>query len=347
MKIFLTGATGFIGRALTRELLAKGWHVVALVRRPESPQAQAIGRMGAALTPGDVTERESLHAAMAGADVVIHNAGHYEFGLDAAGRERMQAINVAGTKRVLGMAHELGIRRTVYVSSVVAYGDSGPQLRDESFSRQAPVRTWYEQTKTDAHDVALAYQQRGLPLIITSPSQVIGPNDHSVWGYFLRLYLGRLLPPTGWAPDTIISAVHVDDLARGIALAAERGAPGAAYFLGGEPLTMRENLNFWWLRPGGAKIRLWLPANVMAASVLPLEPLQRLAGLPAFLSREIVMASINHTCYSSAKARRELGWQHRSARDAWLNTIDAEIALQRHPSRTGMRGRLHPLPDTM
>ncbi|HLE30263.1 MAG TPA: NmrA family NAD(P)-binding protein [Anaerolineales bacterium] len=81
MKVFLTGSTGFIGQPLTRSLIARGWNVVALVRRPDSPQARALIKIGAQCAAGDVTDRESMRAGMTGADIVIHNAAWYELGV--------------------------------------------------------------------------------------------------------------------------------------------------------------------------------------------------------------------------------------------------------------------------
>jgi len=95
--------------------------------------------MGARLATGDVTERESMRAAMSGAEIVVHNAGRYEFGLDSAGKARMHRVNMGGTENVLFLAYELSIPRTLYVSTVAAFGDSGPQPRDETFTRQFPV----------------------------------------------------------------------------------------------------------------------------------------------------------------------------------------------------------------
>lgn len=75
MKIFLTGGTGFIGQPLTQSLIARGWNVVALVRKPDSAQTRASTKMGAQCVAGDVTDRESMRAGMKGADMVVHNAG--------------------------------------------------------------------------------------------------------------------------------------------------------------------------------------------------------------------------------------------------------------------------------
>jgi dihydroflavonol-4-reductase len=346
MRVFLTGGTGFIGRPLTHNLVAKGWEVVAAVRRPDSPPAQALARLGARLVPGDVTERESLRAGMAGADIVIHNAGYYELGLDAAGRARMHAVNVQGTEHTFGLAHELGVPRTVYVSSIMAFGDTGYELRDESFTRQASYSSYYEQTKAEAHQLALGYRQRGLALINVMPSGVIGPNDHSIFGYFLRLYINRIMPPTAFGGDSRHSFVYVEDLARAIGLVAEHGRLGEDYLLCGDAITIREHFSYWADRPGGFRSSLWLPADLMALSFWPLERLQRLVGLPAFLSRETAISSKLSLNYSSAKAQRELGWSYRGARQMWLDAIDGELALLAQRKQRDLVARLRPLDET-
>lgn len=327
MKVFLTGGTGFIGHSLVKALLARDWNVTVLVRKPNSPQARALSMMGAQLAVGDVTERESMRMAMNGANIVVHNAGHYEFGLDKAGKQRMHAINIAGTDNVLGLAHELSIPRTVYVSSVVAFGETGTDARDETFTRRAPCRTTYEQSKTDAHEIALRHQQLGLPLIIVCPHAVIGANDHSSWGYFLRLYINHIMPPIGWSPNAIHALVYRDDLAEGITLAAEAGRIGEMYFLSGEARTFREHLNYWTKKPGALRPLIWLPASLAALCFAPLEPLQRMLGLSAFISRETVVAAATNLYYSNEKAKREFGWTHRSAAAMWSATIDGELEL--------------------
>src|SRR5512139_2246743 len=345
-KVFLTGGTGFIGQPLTQALLARGWSVTALVRKPESPQAQALSRRGARLEAGDITERESMRPAMTGADIVVHGAGHYEFGLDRAGKERMRAINVTGTDNVLSLARELGIPRTVYVSTVAAFGGTGTRIRDETFTRQTPCSTFYERSKTDAHGISVKHQQGGLPLIIACPHAVIGANDHSSWGYFLRLYLNRLMPPIGWSPKAVHALVYRDDLAEGIALAAEKGRTGEVYFLSGEARSFREHVNYWTRRPGAFRPMIWLPAGMVALCFAPLEPLQRMLGLPAFISRETVLAAATNLHYSNEKAKRELGWTHRSAEAMWSATIDAELDLLSRRKGQSLVQRLKPL-DTV
>jgi dihydroflavonol-4-reductase len=344
MKVFLTGGTGFIGQSLTKRLVARGWEVIALVRNSETNAALTVRGLGAQLVDGDVTELKSMRAGMTGVDIVIHSAAHYEYGIAGTARQRMYEVNVTGTEHVLALALELKIPRTVYVSSTVAYGDSGPEQRDERFERQKPPRTWYEKTKTEAHEIGLSYRARGLPLIIVSPAGVVGPNDHSVLGYMLRLYVQGLFPPMLSGARSIFPFVDVDDVAEGIALAAEKGRVSENYFLTGEPLPFKEHLRFWAMGPGGMQVKVWLPPALMAFSTLPLEPLQRRAGLPAFLSRESVATGASNMNYLSAKAQRELGWSHLSAQEMWRKAIDGELELLARRTKRDLLSRLRPVP---
>lgn len=342
MKVFLTGGTGFIGQPLTKSLIGRGLRVVALVRNPNSPQALTLSEMGAQCVPGDITSRESMRESMSGADIVIHNAGWYEMGVKSDGKNLMHDINVKGTENVLNLALELGIPRAVYVSSVIAFGETGTQIRDETFERQMPYRSYYEQTKAEAHIIAQRYQQQGLPLITVCPNGVVGPNDHSPFGYFLRLYLNKLLTPFAWTPNRIASLVHVNDLAEGITLAAEKCQPGETYIFAGEPISQRELLALWATKPGAFKVRLWLPAGLARILFAPLEPLQRMIGLPAFISRETVSSTVSFN-YSSEKAKRELGWTHQSAREMWLDIIDRELELKANRKKRDLVSRLKPV----
>jgi len=324
-------------------MLGRSWSVTTLVRKPDSPQAQALSRMGAKLATGNVTVRESMRSAMSGAEIVVHNAGRYELGVDRLERQRLREVNVEGTRNVLYLAQELGIPRTVYVSTVQAFGETGPQSRDETFTRRVACRSAYEQSKTDAHEVALQYQQRGLPLIIVCPHAVVGANDHSAFGYFIRLYVNRVLPPLGWSPNSIFCCVALKDLVDGIGLTSERGRLGETYFLCGEPLSLHEIFDCWRMKPGGFAPRLWLPAGLVAALFAPLEPLQRRLGLPAFLSRETVWAGATNWFFSSEKAKTELGWNPCCAEATWSTAVDDEIQLLARRRSQSLLQRLKPL----
>lgn len=326
MKIFLTGGTGFIGQPLTQALLKRGWQVTALVRNPHSAEAKAIEQLGAHLAQGDVTQRDSMRAPMRGADVVFHNAGWYELGVSGAAKAKMRAINVQGTENTLGLALELGVPKIIYTSSTTAIGDTGGHLADETFKRHAPYLSYYEQTKSGAHSLALQFQQRGAPLVILCPAQVIGPGDHSAFGWFSRLYVRGLMPPAGWAPEAVFTMGYVDDVAEGMARAVEKARTGQTYFLGGGTITMREMIEIWKRTPGGIKPFIWMPRWLALLNGVLAGPVLRLLGLPAFLSREVIAASYACFRYSSAKAEQELGATFRSAEQAWLDTLAGERA---------------------
>lgn len=323
MKVFLTGGTGFIGTPLTQALVKRGWQITVLTRSGKSPVPEAQG------VKGDVSDKASLRAAMAGAEMVIHNAGWYELGVRESDRPKMEAINVQGTRNVLELAQELNIPRVVYTSSTIAIGDTGGQTVDETFTRKAPCATIYEETKTAAHEVALEFMAKGLPLIIACPAQVIGPGDHAALGWYGRLYVRGLLPPVIWAPQGTFTFGYVDDVAEGLALAAEKGQVGQIYFIGGaEVISLRELMPIWKKAVGGLPPFIWLPRPIAVLQGMLAEPFLRLFGLPAFISREVVEGSFVSYRYSSDKAKRDLGWQPRSGEQAWLDTLRAERAAR-------------------
>ena len=346
MKVFLTGGTGFIGRHLVQALLQRGWEVITLVRRPESLEAKAIAKLGAKLVQGDVTNLESMRSSMTDVDIVIHSAGVYEVGIDNHAKEQMTRINVGGTKNVLSLARELQIQHCVYVSSVAVFGSSGEGVKDETFVQpDITFLSHYEGTKHQAHVIAQEYQRQGMPLVIVCPNLVVGANDHSVFGYLLRLYLNSWLPPMAWLPKAVFSQVDIRDVAQGIALAAEKGRIGETYLLCGEAHSRTQMFQIWETQPGGVKGRIWLPVGVTAALFWLVEPLQRAVGLPAFLSRETVLSGSFNRNYSSAKAQKELGWTHRSAKEMWLDAIESELALMKKRSKRDVVSKLKPITE--
>ena len=323
--VFLTGGTGFIGQPLTASLLKRGWTVTALVRDPQGAAAQAIQQMGATLVQGDITKTAAMRPAMTGADIVIHNAGWYELGI--GGREaeqRMQAINVDGARHTLMLAYELGVPRIVHVSSIVAPGTTGDQLRDESYTRQAPPPSPYERTKTAAHQLALDLIQQGAPIMLAMPGAVIGPGDHANLGVLQRLYVRGIAPALTIGGDYRRCQVYVDDCAEGIALIAEQGRIGESYILAAGNLSYRAIYDLWATTPGGMRQIAVMPKTLAVFSAMLAEPAQRWLRLPNLLSVEVARGAYTHYDYSGAKAMHELGWQPRDLRQAWLDTLAEE-----------------------
>lgn len=340
MQVFLTGGTGFIGQALVRALRSRDWAVDALVRDPDAPAARWLAARGCRLVRGDVTRADGLADAMRGADVVIHNAGVYEFGTTAAQRDRMRAVNIRGTDAVLGAAHAAGVARCVYVSSVWALGDSGPAdvPADECRRHSGRSQGDYERSKAEAHQVALSWRARGLPLVIAMPNAVVGANDHSVWGYFLRLHLMGLMPPMSYGRGMVMAPVDVDALAEGLVLAARDGAVGADYLFCGSPQSVGAIFGHFARHRGGFRPVLWMPRWFMRLQFGLVAPLLRALGLPAFMSPEVVDITRVNLNYSGAKARRELGWRHPGPAEMWDRIVREERALIE--ARRGWRQRL-------
>ena len=327
MRVFLTGGTGFIGQAVVRALRRRGWSVAVLVRDPGGAPARWLAGQGCELVAGDVTAPAGLEGAMAGADVVVHNAGVYEIGAGRAERERMRRVNVEGTDAVLGAASRAGIPRTLYVSTAWALGSTEEGPSDESHRHSGDFLTAYEESKVRAHEVALEWRRRGLPLIVAMPNAVVGANDHSVFGYLLRLYLLGAMPPMSFGGDAVYALVDVEALAEGLCLAAERAPIGEDYLFCGEAEPLRATFERWRRYPGGARSIVWLPRGIATPMMASLEPLERALHLPAFFSRDLVRTSRGSLDYRSDKARRELGWTHPDADAMWQRIITEERAL--------------------
>jgi dihydroflavonol-4-reductase len=326
MQVLIAGGTGFIGRELTRNALARGWRVNLLVRRPNSPSARSLAEAGAMLILGDVTDRRSLRAAfeVVEPDMYFHNAGWYELGITRRERRRMWAVNVEGVENALTLAAEHGVSKSVYTSSTTAFGDTGGRTVDESFEREAAPLSYYERTKAEAHRLALRHQGAGEPLVVACPAQVVGPKDHSPFGQFARLFLRGLLPPFVWGPEGSFTFTHVDDIADALVLAGEKGEPGENYFLAATVMTNRSLMRLWGEVTGRRPPFIWLPKSAALAMSALAAPLLRMMVHPPFISPEVIRSTYVSFRYTGEKAERSLGANFRSAEQAWIDTMEAK-----------------------
>ena len=336
MRYFVTGATGFIGSRLVRQLRAAGHEVRALVRTPS--KASELAGLGASLHTGDITDKESMRAAMRGADGVFHLAAWYRIGARTSERRTAEPINVQGTRNVLELMRELRVPKGVYTSTLAVFGDTEGWVGDESYRHTGPWLSEYDRTKWKAHyEVAVPMIHAGLPLVIVQPGVVYGPGDASVIGDLLRQYLRRRLPirPHGAA----FCWGHVDDTVHGHVLAMEKGRAGESYILAGPPHTLEEALEMAeeitgirppWLRP---------PAMVLRAMAVAASAVERLIPLPPTYSGETLRIAAGATYLaSSEKAQRELGFRVRALEDGLRETLLQEMAtLGMTDSRNGIR----------
>src|SRR5579884_340021 len=301
MKYFVTGATGFIGGHVARQLLAAGHEVNALARTPS--RAQELAALGVKVYEGDITDKESLRTPMTGVDGIFHIGAWYKIGT----RDKSQAepINVGGTRNVLEMMKELGIPKGVYTSTLTVFSDTGGRMVDESYKYTGTTfLSEYDRTKWKAHyEVALPMMQDGLPLIIVQPGLVYGPGDSSIvhegWVNYLR---GKLpMIPGG----TTYCWGHVDDTARGHILAMEQGKVGESYIIAGPKYSLVEAFTLAEQISGIQAPRLHLAPGMMKAMAAMIALISTVAPLPEPYSAEGIRSSAGVSYLgSNEKARR-------------------------------------------
>jgi dihydroflavonol-4-reductase len=304
MRAFVTGGSGFIGQALVRALVARGDAVRALVR--SRSRAESLAELGCEVVEGDLLSEADLASAIEGCDAAFHLAGVYRVGISAEERPAMLLANVTATERVLDAAHAAGVTRTVHVSTINAFGNTGYRVVDETFERPRPYRyvSFYDETKHLAHLAAQRRIEAGSRIVIAQPGGVYGPGDHSEIGGVLRQAAEGRLPAITFG-ELGMNMVHVEDVAAGIVLAHDRGAIGQSYVLGGEILTMAELVRRVSAIVGRRAPRLSTPTWLLRG-VAPL------AGLAGRNVGELISASAGVTYWATdAKARRELGYAPR------------------------------------
>ena len=294
MRVFVTGATGFVMGAVARALRARGDAVTALVRAPS--RAASLSAIGCDLVAGDVVDPTAAVADLRRCDALIHGAAIYEIGVSAERRRAMEETNVTGTRRMLDAAKAAATSRIVYVSTIAAFGNTHGEIVAEGHRPTSAPTSAYEDTKRRAHQIALEAARGGAPIVIVQPGQVYGPNDHSAVGAnFRALADGRLRYRA--FEDLGLNLVHVDDLADGILRALDRGRVGECYVLGGEITTLGDAYRTVATASGRP-----LPAFVLPAAIA------RLAGRLIPSMREVVSSADGVTFWATdAKARAELG----------------------------------------
>jgi len=322
MRYCVTGATGFLGGEVVRQLVAAGHEVVAVVRSPE--KARALADLGVVIAQGDVTEKESLREPMTGADGVFHIAGWYKTG--ARDKSPGMAVNVQGTRNTLEMMRELGIPKGVYTSTLAINSDTHGKIVDETYRYAGPFISEYERTKWLAHvQVAEPMIAQGLPLVIVMPGPIYGPGDTSGFGQMWRDYLRGRLPilPGGYAA----SWGHVEDIAQAHLLAMAKGTVGQSYIVAGSTHTLAEVMTLAQAITGVRAPRQISPRVVRAfASIIGL--IERAVPVPPNYSAETLRAMAGTTfAGTSAKAQREWGYAPRTLEDGLTATLHNELRL--------------------
>ncbi len=307
MKIFLTGATGFVGHHVARELAEQGAHLRLLVRKT-SNLANLQGIAGETHT-GDLSDPESIAPALAGCDAVFHVAADYRLWIpDPAA---MYRANVDGTRELLRLAREAGIRRVVYTSSVATMGfrKDGIIVNEDTPVALENMVGHYKRSKFLAEQEALTAAKLGQQVMILNPTTPIGSHDAkpTPTGRIFVDFLNRKFPAY---VDTGLNLVDVSEVARTHAAALEKGTPGRRYILGGENLSLKQILDKMSAITCIPSPTVKIPFAVAAAYAFFEENITgRLRGKEPRATLEEVRMGRKKMYASSAHAQQELGFR--------------------------------------
>ena len=307
MKVFLTGATGFVGSHVAQAYAAKGAELRLLTR--SSSNLSGIEGIAGETVVGDLRQAEALKSALTGCDALVHVAADYR--LWVRDPDEMYSANVQGTRDLLRLAREVGVPRVVYTSSVATMGfKSDGTIVDEA----TPVALdamigHYKRSKYLAEQEAIEAARAGQHVIILNPTTPIGPGDRkpTPTGRILVDFLNKNFPAY---VKTGLNLVDVDEVARMHVVGLTRGTPGERYILGGENLSLKQILDRLSAMTGLPSPTVQVPhAVAMAFAFFDENFTGKLRGKEPRATVEALRMGRKMMFASSAKAERELGFK--------------------------------------
>jgi len=306
MKLFLTGATGFVGSHVARAAAAQGADLRLLVRK--SSNLAGIEGIAAELVTGDLARPRELSSALSGCNAVLHVAADYR--LWVRNPDAMYAANVGGTAELLRLAREAGVPRFVYTSSVATMGfrSDGSVANENSPVAIAAMVGHYKRSKFLAEQEAIRAAQLGQQVVILNPTTPIGTGDSkpTPTGRIVVDFLNRKFPAY---VDTGLNLVDVEEIARVHLAALTLGRFGERYILGGENLTLKQILDRMAAITGLPSPSVRVPHRVAMAFAFFDENFNgRLRGREPRATVEAVRMGKKKMFASSAKAEAELGF---------------------------------------
>ncbi|MCC6722931.1 MAG: NAD-dependent epimerase/dehydratase family protein [Saprospiraceae bacterium] len=319
MKILVTGADGFVGSNLVRELLKRNHEVVAFIQRGLQPVT--LEGLPIAFSYGDLLDQASIREAMQGCEGLVHSAAH--LGVWPYYSEIQRKVNVDGTRHVMDTALELGVRRIVFVGTANSYGYGN---RQNPGNETLPYNSGhyglgYMDTKREAQDLVMRMvKERGLPAAVVNPTFMFGPYAAKTGATLMidNILHGKL---AGYTPGGR-NYVAVKDVCVGIANALEKATPGSCYLLGNQNMNYREIFS---LIAEVLKVpppKRAIPGFVVLAFGVIATTLARLTCKAPKISYRMCRISIDENFYSPEKARQELGLPQTPIKVAIQETVD-------------------------
>jgi dihydroflavonol-4-reductase len=322
MKIFITGATGFIGSHVVRRLAPTEHELRCLVRK--SSQISELEELGVNLIMGDLTDRDSLLEGMKGCDWVLDIANVYTFW--TPNKKTYTEVNVIGTRNVMESALEIGVSKVVHVSTGAIWGKPS----DSPFSEDSPVGpvqfSEYARTKYEGDLIAWElYEKKGLPLVMIYPVAVLGPGDPKSTGQYITNIINRKMPALVLT-DAIFTFVHVRDVAEAIVRAAEKeNNIGEKYLIGKHQLTFGEISKMVSEISGVPLPKLRLPNFLTTINAALLTLVANIIKKPPLwgMSTDQIRTMKEGARVDGSKAERELGITYTPVRVALEEAIES------------------------
>lgn len=315
---------------MARQLVDRGEDVRVLART--TSDLTRVAALDLTVVHGDVTDRTSVEEAALDVDVVFHCAASVELGRD---RTQMQRVNVDGTRNVLEAAAAQGAT-AVHVSSVAAFGPTGPEPVDERWWAPQEPSVAYEATKREAHLIAREFAAQGASVRIGIPGGIYGYGDESSMAKLIEVF-SSYPTPVGYMPELVQSLVNVDDCATALRLIAERGNDGDEFLLCADAVPFRDWFEMIAYGAGRRPPVAYVPTNAVRWSSRPAATLARWFRASPEMVIDTVEIATRHQAFSGDKARAELGWAPRSLRQGMVEMCGA-IRRDNDRKRAGARG---------
>ena len=305
MTTLVTGAAGFLGCHVARQLVARGDEVRVLLRA--SSTNRAIADLSLEYVTGDLRDAASLDRAMKGVKRVFHVAADYR--LWAKRKQDIYDSNVGGTKNLLEAAKRAGVEQLIYTSTVATIAVDRPQLPNEfTDAKLEEMVGHYKRSKWMAEREALDAAKSGLPVIVAMPTTPVGPWDWkpTPTGKIVLDFLNGKMP--GYV-ETGLNFVGVEECAAGHLLIAEKGKVGERYLLGGENLTLKAMLDMLAKITGLRAPMLKIPHGLALGVAYANTAFSRLVGREPGIPIEGVKIARHMMFVDSSRAKRELGFK--------------------------------------
>ena len=320
MKTLITGASGFVGAAVLRELLKKRHKVKALVR--QSSILDNLKNLDVEIVYGDLKDKDSLKRCLKDCKYLFHVAADYR--LWVPNPEEIYQNNVTGTKNLMEEVLDSNIEKVVYTSSVAVLGKpiNGDVADEKTPVNLSQMIGHYKKSKFLAEEkVKELYKTRRLPVVIVNPAAPVGPRDIKPTPTG-KMILDAAMKKIPAYLDTGLNIVHVDDVAKGHLQAFNKGKLGDRYILGGENLTFKEILEMISALCGHNPPKIQLPKKPLYPIGYIFEIFARLFNLKnPMLTVDMIRMAEKKMFFSSEKAKKELNYKYKSAKSALKDAI--------------------------